>query len=86
MVLIAWCANFYHDKQYFQYGISIDISSYSENARPTKPGVQSSNTSRVRFTVISRTAVHSRFYHTHIVYKRNEDGSCLMDLTQKRYP
>ena len=52
-------------------------------ARPAKPGVQSSNTSRVRFTVISHTPVRSRFYHIHIVYKRNWDGSCLINLTQK---
>ena len=32
-------------------------------AQPAKPGVQSSNTSRVRFTVILHTLVHSRFYH-----------------------
>ena len=31
--------------------------------------VQSNNTSRVRFTVISHTSVRSRFYHIHIVYK-----------------
>ena len=42
-------------------------------ARPSKPGVKSSNTSRVR----------SRFYHIHFVYKRNCDGSCLMSITQK---
>ena len=38
--------------------------------------------SRVRFTVISHRPVRSRFYHIHIVYKRNWDGSCLMNLTQ----
>ena len=37
-------------------------------ARPAKPGVQSSNTSRVRFTVISHTAMRSRFYRTYILY------------------
>ena len=47
-----------------------------------RPGVQSSNTSRVRFTVISHTHVRSRFYHIHNVYKRNWDGPCLMNLTQ----
>ena len=52
-------------------------------ARPVKPGVQSSNTSRVRFTVISHTPVPPRFYHIHILYKRNWDGSWLMNLTQK---
>ena len=51
-------------------------------ARPAKPGVQSSNTSRVRFTVISHTPVRSRFYHIHILYKRNWDGFWLMNLTQ----
>ena len=45
-----------------------------------KPGVQSSNTIRVRFTVISHTPMHSHFYHTHIMYKRNWDGSCLVNL------
>ena len=40
-------------------------------ARPPKPGVQSNNTSRVRSTVISHTPMCSRFYHTHIMYKRN---------------
>ena len=54
-------------------------------ARPAKPGVQSSNTSRVRFTVNSHTPVRSRFYHIHIMYKRNWDGSWLMNLTQKSY-
>ena len=53
-------------------------------ARPPKPGVQSSNTSRVRFTVISHTPVRSRFYHIHIVYKRNWYGSCSMNLAQKK--
>ena len=48
-----------------------------------KPGVQSSNTSRVRFTVISHTPGRSRFYHIHILYKRNWDGSWLMNLPQK---
>ena len=52
-------------------------------ARPAKPGVQSTNTSRVCFTVISHTPVPSRFYHIHIMYKRNWDGSCPMNLTQK---
>ena len=51
-------------------------------ARPAKPGVQSNNTSLVRFTVISQTPVCSRFYHTHYVYKQNWDGSYLMNLTQ----
>ena len=50
-------------------------------ARPAKPGVQSSNTSRVRFTVISHTPMRSRFYHTHIRYQRNWDGACLVYLT-----
>ena len=49
-------------------------------ARPVKPGVQSSNTSRVRFTVISHTPMRSHFYHTHIMYKRNWDGFCLVNL------
>ena len=53
--------------------------------RPAKPGVQSSNTSRVRFTVITHTSVHFRFYHIHILYKRNWDGSWLMYLTQQIY-
>ena len=54
-------------------------------ARLAKPGVQSSNTCRVRFTVISHTPVRSRFYHIHILYKRNWDGFWLMNLTQKSY-
>ena len=54
-------------------------------AWPAKPGVQSSITSRVRFTVISPTPVRSRFYHIHNVYKRNWDGSYLMNLTQNSY-
>ena len=49
-------------------------------ARPAKPGVQSSNTSRVRFTVISHTPMRSRFYHTHFTCKRNWDDFCLVDL------
>ena len=56
-------------------------------ARPAKPGVQSSNTSRVRFTVISHTPMRSRFYHTyhhtfitHIMYKRYWDDFCLFNL------
>ena len=52
-------------------------------ARPAKPMVQSSNTSRVRFTVISHTPVRSRFYHIHILYKWNWDGFWLMNLTPK---
>ena len=52
-------------------------------ARPAKPVVQSSNTSRMRFTVISHTPVRSRFYHIHILYKWNWDGFWLMNLTQK---
>ena len=39
-------------------------------ARLAKPGVQSSNTSRVHFTVISHTPVRSRFYHIHIMSKK----------------
>ena len=38
---------------------------------------------RVRFTVISHTPVRSRYYHIHIVYKLNLDGSCLMNIAQK---
>ena len=52
-------------------------------ARPAKPWAQSSNISRVCFTVISRTAVRSGFYHIHIVDRRNCDGSCLLNLTQQ---
>ena len=37
-------------------------------ARPAK---QSSNTSQVRFAVISHTPMRCRFYQTHIMYKRN---------------
>ena len=50
--------------------------------RPEKPGVQSSHSSRVRFNVISHTpcVLMSRFYHTHIMYKRNWDGFCLVNL------
>ena len=47
-------------------------------ARLAKPVVQSINNSRVRFTVISHTPVRSRFYHTHVLYSRNWDGSCLV--------
>ena len=46
---------------------------------------QSSNTSRVRFTVNSHTPGCARFYHIHIVSKRNWDGACLMNLTQGSY-
>ena len=53
--------------------------------RPARPGVQSSNTSRVRFTVISHTPGRSRFYHLHTVSKRNWDGACLMILTRQSY-
>ena len=50
-------------------------------ARPAKPWVQSSNTSRVRFTVILHTPMRSRFYHTHnIMYKWNWDDFCLVNL------
>ena len=49
-------------------------------ARPAKPGVQSSNTSRVRFTIISHTPMRSRFYHTHIMYTRNWNDCCLVNL------
>ena len=38
----------------------------------------------VRFTVILHTPVRSRFYHIHILYKRNWDGPCLMNLAQKK--
>ena len=54
-------------------------------ARPVKSGVQSSNTSQVRFTIILHTLVRSHFYHIHIVYKQNLDGFCLINLTQKSY-
>ena len=50
-------------------------------ARPAKPRVQSSTTNRVRLTVISHTPMRSRFYHTHVMYQRNWDGSCLVNLT-----
>ena len=43
--------------------------------------MQSNSTSRVRFTVISYTPVQSRFDHTHIVYRRNWDSSCLVKLS-----
>ena len=48
------------------------------------PGVQSSNISRVCFTVISHTPVRSGFYHIHIVDRLNCDGPCLLNLTQQR--
>ena len=46
----------------------------------SRPRVQSNNTSRVRFTVILHKPIHSRFYHTHVMYKWNWDGSCLVKL------
>ena len=52
-------------------------------ARPAKPGLQSSNTSRVRFIVISHTLGRSRFYDIHILSKRNWVGAFLMNLTQQ---
>ena len=54
-------------------------------ARPAKPLEQSSNTSRVRYTVISHTSVRSRFYHIHILYKGNWAGFWLINSTQKSY-
>ena len=42
--------------------------------------MQSSNTSRVRFTVISHTPMRSRFYHTHFTCKRNGDDFCVVNL------
>ena len=42
--------------------------------------VQSSNTSRLCFTVISHTPMRSRFYHTHIMYKRNWEDFCLVNV------
>ena len=42
--------------------------------------LQSSNTGRVRFTVISHTPMRSRLYHTHIMYNWNWDGFCLVNL------
>ena len=44
---------------------------------------QSSNISRVCFTVISHTPVHSGVYHIHIVDRQNCNGSCLFNLTQR---
>ena len=41
---------------------------------------KSSNTSRVRFVVISRTPLRSRFYRTHIKYKRIWGDFCLVNL------
>ena len=41
-------------------------------ARPAKPGVQSSNTSRVRFIVISHTPGRFRFYHMGTYLNRTE--------------
>ena len=52
-------------------------------AWPAKPEVQSSNTSRVHFTVFLHTPLRSRFNHIHIMFKQNRDGSCLMNLIQK---
>ena len=46
-------------------------------ARPAK---QSSNTSQVRFIVISHTPMRCRFYQTHIMYKRNWNDCCLVNL------
>ena len=54
-------------------------------ARPSNPGKQSNNTSRVRFTVISHTSGRSRFHRIHIVSKRNWDGAWLINLTQQSY-
>ena len=51
-------------------------------ARTAKPGMQSSNFSWVRSTVISHIPVRSRFNHIHILYKRNWDGPWLINLTQ----
>ena len=42
--------------------------------------LHSNNTSRVRFTVISHTPMRSRFYPTYIMYKRNWDDFCLVNL------
>ena len=41
-------------------------------AWPTKPGVQSSNTSQVHFTVISQSPVHSRFITYTLCIHRTE--------------
>ena len=46
---------------------------------PTKPWVQSSNTSRVCFIVISHTPMRSHFM-THIMYKRNWEDFSLVNL------
>ena len=50
------------------------------NARDCVTGLQSSNTSRVCFTVISHTPMRYRVYHTHIRYKRNWEDFCLVNL------
>ena len=49
-------------------------------AWPAKPIVQSSDTSRVRFTVISHTPMRSRFYHIHFTCKWNWDDFCLINF------
>ena len=63
--------------------VLLDCTTGQAGSGPAKPGEQSSHTSRVRFTVISHTPVRSRFYDIHILYKRNWDGSWLMNLPQK---
>ena len=49
-------------------------------AHLAKPGVQTSDTIWVCFTVILHTPRHSSFYHTYMVYTRNWDGSWLVNL------
>ena len=49
-------------------------------ARPAKPGVQSSNISRVCFTVISHTPLRSGFYHIQVVDRRNCDRSLSIEF------
>ena len=71
----------------FALNISVHIDTFDWCywiALPVSPVVQSSNTvSCVSLTVLSHTPVRSRFYHIHIVYKRDWNGSFLMNLTQK---
>ena len=54
-------------------------------ARPAKPGVQSSNTSRVRFTVISHTPKRCRFYHIKYCVQKELGWHLPKNLKQQSY-
>ena len=76
--LVEWCQlNALQASPVVHLVTPLSCVSLSMNTQPSVPAI---NTGRVRFTVILHTLMRSRFYHTQIMYKRNWDCSCLVNL------